>query len=330
VKAAAIPGGEEGNLLPRSRTLQIVLAILAVAIVLALVKGPMPVAQTTATGIVAGSYFALGALGLTLVFGVLRLVNFAHGDMLTFGAYMALAFSTGLGLPFAMATFLAIAATALLGVATEKLLWQPLRQRGANLFQMLLAAIGLALLLRHCIQFVASGAVRRFDVDITSIVELGPIRIGQMQAVVVVVGFAVLLATGLMLRFTRLGKEMRAVSDNRELAETAGVDTRRVIRWTWLLAGGLAGLAGVLYAASIGAFNPNIGFSLLLSLFAAAILGGIGQAYGALAGGIILALSQEWSTLFINARWKPAVGFAILILALIVLPRGLYGRKRAL
>lgn len=323
-------GGEEGGLLARSRTLQILLALLAVALLLALLKGPLLVAQTTATGIVAGAYFALGALGLTLVFGVLRLVNFAHGDMLTFGAYVALAMSSGLGLPFALATLVAIAATALLGVATEKLLWQPLRRRGASLFQMLLAAIGLALLLRNGIQFVASGAIRRFEIDITSVVDLGPIRLGQMQAVVVVVGFAVLLATGVMLRFTRLGKEMRAVSDSRELAETAGVDTRRVIRWTWLLAGGLAGLAGVLYAASIGAFNPNLGFSLLLSLFAAAILGGIGQAYGALAGGIILALSQEWSTLFLNARWKPAVGFVILILTLLVLPRGLYGRKRAL
>jgi neutral amino acid transport system permease protein len=113
------------------------------------------------------------------------------------------------------------------------------------------------------------------------------------------------------------------------LAEVTGVDTRRTIRATWLIAGALAALAGILYAASIGSINPNFGFTILLSLFAAAVLGGIGNAYGALAGGIVIGLSQEWATLFLNPRWKPAVGFAILILTLLLMPRGIFGRKRA-
>jgi neutral amino acid transport system permease protein len=122
---------------------------------------------------------------------------------------------------------------------------------------------------------------------------------------------------------------MRAVADNIALAEVTGIDTRRTIRATWLVAGGLAALAGILYAASIGTINPNFGFTILLSLFAAAVLGGIGNAYGALAGGVVIGLSQEWSTLFVNTRWKPAIGFAILILTLLWMPRGIFGRKKA-
>ena len=110
---------------------------------------------------------------------------------------------------------------------------------------------------------------------------------------------------------------------------STGIDTRRTIRITWAVAGGLAALAGILYAAAIGSINPNFGVTILLSLFAAAVLGGIGNAYGALAGGIVIGLSQEWATLFFNPRWKPAVGFAILILTLLLLPRGIFGRKRA-
>ena len=106
-------------------------------------------------------------------------------------------------------------------------------------------------------------------------------------------------------------------------------DTIKSIRLTWAVAGALAGLAGILYAAAIGSINPNFGVTILLSLFASAVLGGIGNAYGALAGGIVIGLSQEWSTLFFNPRWKPAIGFAILILTLLVMPRGIFGRKKA-
>jgi neutral amino acid transport system permease protein len=122
---------------------------------------------------------------------------------------------------------------------------------------------------------------------------------------------------------------MRALADNMALAEASGIDTLRTIRITWAVAGGLAALAGILYASAIGSINPNFGVTILLSLFAAAVLGGIGNAYGALAGGIVIGLAQEWSTLFFNPRWKPAVGFAILILTLLFLPRGIFGRKRA-
>jgi branched-subunit amino acid ABC-type transport system permease component len=132
-----------------------------------------------------------------------------------------------------------------------------------------------------------------------------------------------------VLKFSLLGKQMRALADNLDLAETAGIDTSRVIFYTWLFAGGLAGLAGVL-AAAVTDVRPELGFQLLLPIFAAVILGGIGDAFGALAGGIVLGLVIQWSTLMIDFRWKTAVGFGVLILALILRPQGIFGKARTI
>jgi neutral amino acid transport system permease protein len=144
---------------------------------------------------------------------------------------------------------------------------------------------------------------------------------------VIVVGFTVLTAIGLMLKYSLLGKQMRALADNLDLAETTGIDTSRVILLTWLFAGALAGLAGVL-AGALTDVRPGLGFALLLPIFAAVVLGGIGDAFGALVGGIVLGLVTEWSTLLIDFRWKTAVGFAVLIIVLIVRPQGIFGRAR--
>jgi neutral amino acid transport system permease protein len=146
---------------------------------------------------------------------------------------------------------------------------------------------------------------------------------------VVVVGVAVLVAVGLMLRLTLLGKRMRALSDDLQLAETAGIDSRRVILYTWVFAGALAGLAGVM-AAAITNLRPELGFELLLPIFAAVVLGGIGDAFGALAAGLVIGVMTEWSTLLFDPQWKTAVGFVVLILALIIRPQGIFGRAKAL
>jgi neutral amino acid transport system permease protein len=166
-------------------------------------------------------------------------------------------------------------------------------------------------------------------VDATSSVEILGLRIGQTELIVVIVGLAVLIGVGLMLRLTLLGKRMRALSDDLELAETAGIDTRRVVLWTWVFAGALAGLAGVM-AASITALSPEMGFELLLPIFAAVVLGGIGDAFGALAAGMVIGVMTEWSTLVIDARWKIAVGFLVLLLVLIIRPQGVFGKAKAI
>jgi neutral amino acid transport system permease protein len=308
--------------------LVVALIMLVALLALVITEGLQPTAQRTVNGFVSGSYFALGAVGLTLVYGTLKLVNFAHGDFLTFGAYIAFLFSVSVGMPLILAAVIAIAATALLGVGTERVMWRPMRERKAGLLQLLLMTIGLAFVLRNSIQFVAGTQPRTLDVDVESSVAFLGLRIGQTELIVVGIGFAVLVGIAVMLRATSLGKQMRALSDDFDLASVTGIDTDRIVTVTWIFAAGSAGLAGVLYTSAIGTLTPNIGFFLLLSLFAAVILGGIGNAYGALAGGLIIGLAQEWSTLLVDARWKVAVGFIVLILVLIVRPQGLFGRER--
>jgi neutral amino acid transport system permease protein len=299
----------------------------ALLVGLAVAKGLHDAAQTTVNGIVTGTYFALGAVGLALVFGVLRLVNFAHGDLLTFAAYVALLFSATLHFPIVLAMAAGTAATAALAATSELVLWRPMRRKGAGGFQLLLITIGLAFVIRNAVQFFAGSTPRTLNVDVTTALNLfGHIRIGRTQLAVVGVGLFTLVLVGLLLRSTRIGKEMRALADNTSLAEVSGIDTQRVILVTWALAGGLAGLAGVVAAAAIGVMTPNFGWVLLLSLFASAVLGGLKSAYGALVGGLLLGLVEEWSTMFVDSRWKFAIGFGVLILALLARPTGLLGR----
>jgi neutral amino acid transport system permease protein len=334
MEAGALTAGEAPTQVERIRELanqhpaRAALAVLAF-MVLALIasKGLHDVAQLGLNGLSSGAIYALGAVGLTLVYGILKLVNFAHGDFLTFGAYMAYLVNVTWDLPIVVAIFWAMAATALLGIVLEKVMWGPMRARGAGMLQLLLMAIGLALVLRYSIQFIWSTELRQLDVNRTETVQFLGLTVGRTNLIVIVIGFVVLVATGMMLRYTLLGKRMRALSDDLDLAETSGIDTSRVILWTWVFAAGFAGLAGVL-AGAITQVQPEVGFELLLPIFAAVVLGGIGNAYGALAGGIVLGLVIEWSTLFIDARWKTAIGFVVLILVLIVRPQGIFGRAK--
>jgi neutral amino acid transport system permease protein len=303
--------------------------IVAAVIVMVIAKGVHDVAQTGLIGLSTGAIYALGAVGLTLVYGILKLVNFAHGDFLTFGAYIAYLVNVTWGLPLAVGVVVTMIATAGIAVFFELVMWGPMRARRAGLLQLLLMSIGLALVIRSLVQYFWGTDIKLLDVNTTATVDFLGLRIGRTQLIVIVVGFIVLIAVGLMLRQTLLGKRMRALADDLDLAETAGINTRRVILYTWLFAGSLAGLAGVL-AAAVTSLSPEFGFDLLLPIFAAVILGGIGDAYGALAGGMLLGLATEWSTMFIDSRWKIAVGFVILLVALIVRPQGIFGKARVI
>ena len=301
------------------------------AMVLALIaaKGLHDVAQATLNGLTLGTIYALGAVGLTLVYGILRLVNFAHGDFLTFGAYMAYLVNVTWGMPLVAGIAFAMATTALLGLLFERTMWRPMRAKGAGYLQLILMSIGLAFVIRSGIQWFWGTEIRTLDVDVTDSVTFLGLRIGQTELMVVVLGIAVLVAVGLMIRLTLLGKQMRALSDDLALAETAGIDTRRVILYTWLFAGALAGLAGVLSGALTN-LRPELGFELLLPIFAAVILGGIGNPFGALTAGLVLGIVIEWSTLVVEPRWKVTFGFVALIVALVVRPEGIFGRARAI
>jgi neutral amino acid transport system permease protein len=304
------------------------LALLGVLVVVVVVsQGVSDTFRVGLNGLSLGSIYALGAVGLTLVYGILKLTNFAHGDFLTFGAYMTYLASVTWGIPILPAILFAIVMTAVLGVAFEKTMWGPMRVRGAGLLQLLLMSIGLAFLVRYSIQFAWGTEIRQLPVDRETTVEIFGVTTGRTRLIVIGVGLAVLVGIGLLLKFTLIGKRMRALSDNLELAETAGIDTSRIVLFTWVVSGGLAGLAGALAAALIQVY-PELGFELLLALFAAVVLGGIGDAFGALVGGLLLGVMIEWSTLFWDPQWKIAVGFVVLIIVLIVRPQGIFGRAK--
>jgi neutral amino acid transport system permease protein len=307
----------------------VLIALLAATgLALGIAEGWRELGQVTINGIVAGNYFALGAVGLTLIFGVLRLVNFAHGEFLTFGAYMLIA-GNALGLPLVLSVLFGVVATALLGLFLEVGLWRPVRRRRVGELQLLLLALGLAFFMRNAIAFVAGPEDRATGANITASVRIGELRIGRTELIVTLVGLAVILLVAVALKYSSLGRQARALSDSIELSETTGIDTDRIVLITWAASAGLAGLAGILYALPAGVANPNLGFGLILSIFAAVVVGGIGNAYGALAGGLLIGLVQEWSTLVIDPAMKVAVGFAVLILVLLIRPQGLFGRGRS-
>jgi neutral amino acid transport system permease protein len=319
--------GELLGVLSRHPLLVLGGALVVTAVVLAVREGAHDLAQATVNGIVAGNYYALGAVGLTLIFGVLRLVNFAHGEFLTFGAYM-LVLAQSLGLPLVPAAVSAVVVTSVFGLALEVSLWRPVRRKRVGELQLLLLALGLAFFVRNAIAFVAGPEDRAAGADVTASVSVGELRVGRTELVVTVIGIAVIVAVALGLRFASLGRQARALADSIQLSETTGIDTDRVVLITWALSAALAGLAGIFYALPAGTVNPNLGFSLILSIFAAVVVGGIGNAYGALAGGLLIGVVQEWSTLVIEPQLKVAVGFAALVLVLLVRPQGIFGHAR--
>ena len=289
--------------------------------------------QLFANGLVTGSVIAIAAVGVSVVYGILRLVNFAYGDFMAFGALATYAFNGPLGVPLVAATVLGMLATAALSLVLDGVLWRPLRARRAGFMSLFLASIGLALVLRQSLLLAYGPQPHAYRVDPYKVYVLGSVRLSQSQFITIVTAAVVIVAIGLFLARTTLGRTMRALADDRALAAIAGVNVGRVIAFTWVLSGLLAGIAGVLAGLAQTTFDPNFGFQLLLPVFAAVVLGGIGSAYGALAGGLTLGIAMEvstWPSLLggVNPVYKPVVAFVVLAAALLVRPQGLFGRAR--
>lgn len=301
--------------------------LLALGVSLVAAEGLERVAQTTLNGLASGAVIAIGAVGLTLVYGILRLVNFAHGDFLTLGGYMALFAGAEFGLPVGVGAVIAMVVAAAVAICLEATIWRPMRRKRARLLQLMLISLGLALIIRAAIQFAFGPEVKTLDVNATDAVQVLGLTIGRTEAITMVLGIAVLVAVAAVLRYSWLGKRMRALADSLELAETSGIDTGRVILWTWVFAGALAGLAGVL-AGATSSLSPEYGFQLMLPIFAAVVMGGIGNVFGALVAGLVLAVGIEWSTMFVGPEWKIPVGFGILLVTLAIRPQGLFGQAR--
>lgn len=289
--------------------------------------------QLLANGIVTGSVLAIAAVGVTLIYGILRLVNFAYGDFMAFGALTAYAFNGPLGLGMPVSTLLGMLVTAVLSLGLDFALWRPLRARRAGFMSLFLASIGLALVLRQALLLAYGPQPQTFAVDQYRVYVIGGVRLSQPQLVTIIAAAIAIVLVGVFLSRSTIGRTMRALADDRALAAIAGINVGRVIGYTWILSGLLAGLAGVLAGLIQTSFDPNFGFALLLPIFAAVVLGGIGSAYGALAGGLALGIAMElstWPALLggVDPVYKPVVAFTLLIVALMVRPQGLFGRAR--
>ena len=289
--------------------------------------------QLVANGLVTGSVYAIAAVGVSLVYGTLRIVNFSYGDMMAFGALIDFGFNGPLHQSMIVATLAGMAATAALALALDFVLWRPLRARRAGFMSLFLASIGLALVLRQALLLAAGSQPRSYNVNPYRVFVLGSVRLSEQQVIAIATAAVTIVAVGLFLALTTVGRVLRAMADDRSLAAVAGIDVGRATRLAWLISGLLAGLAGVLAALVEYSFDPNFGFQLLLPVFAAVVLGGIGSAYGALAGGLALGLAQEVSTWSgfaggVNPVYKPVVAFGVLAIALMIRPQGFFGQAR--
>ncbi len=296
-------------------------------------------AQYIADGIILGATLALGAIGLTLTYNILRFANFAHGEFLTFGAYFAL-LCVGLlaghgaaaigpltfGWGFVAALAVSAALTSVLALALDWLLYRPLRASGVAV-ALVIASFGASLMLRNIVVFAWGSQPEYFSRQIAIASEIVPgVRLTADEVFVVVLATLLMLALHLFLRRTRLGKAMRAVSDNAVLASVSGIPVQQVIRWTWVMGGGLAAVAGALYGLTVQ-ISPEMGFNLVLPIFAAAILGGVGSIYGAVLGGLLIGVAESVSVPLIGAAYEPAVGFLLMFLMLLCYPTGLLGDR---
>ncbi|MGB3370009.1 MAG: branched-chain amino acid ABC transporter permease [Rhodococcus sp. (in: high G+C Gram-positive bacteria)] len=287
--------------------------------------------RTTVDGLRFGLVIALAAVGLSLIFGTTGLTNFAHGELVTLGAVAAWVFNVSLGIQLIPATILAIIVGVAIGWLNNAAIWRPLRKRKTGLIAQLVVSIGLAIALRYLILIFFSDRAEPFDdYQAQTQNEWGPLAITNVNLACIIISIVVLVAVALMLQRTRIGKAMRAVADNRDLAASSGINVERVVTFVWCMGGGLAALGGVLFGLSElgGRVQWEMGFKLLLLMFAGITLGGLGTAYGALLGCVIVGLLVQWSTMIINPDLKYIGGLLVLILILVVRPQGILGSRQ--
>lgn len=281
--------------------------------------------QATVFGLAVGGVIAVSAVGLTLSYGVTGFINFAYGELLTIGAYTTFAL-VGAGVPLGVALAAAVFVTGVLSVAVARVFYEPLRTHGA--LPLLITSVGVAFILQNLVQIAFGADPRPFPAPLLRPWHLGPVFVPKTQAAIFAVALVAMLAVYGLLSATLLGRKMRATAVNDALARVSGVNTVRTRRITWFVAGLVAGLGGALLGATQGSLSPTMGFRFLLVIFAATLLGGIGNPYGAMAGALVVGLGIEYGTTYVSADYGVAVAFVLLVLVLLVRPAGILGRSR--
>ncbi len=282
--------------------------------------------QSSVNGIRLGLLLALASIGLSLIYGTTGLSNFAHAELLTMGGFTGYLLVQNVGIPLWPAVALVTVICGAFGWVQDRGMWQPLRRRGLGLTQMMIVTIGLSLALQYVFQLIDTETVRVVT-GIPDGVQIGPVGITWQSIIAMVISIVLLIGVGFVLLRTRIGQATRAVADNPALAAASGIDVDRVIRLVWTVAAAFAGLAGVLYALVTNGVKWDSGLQILLLLFAAVTLGGLGTAFGALLGSLIIGYVVEVSPVFgMPSDFKYATALVILILLLLVRPQGLLGR----
>ncbi len=297
------------------------------------------IGQAIADGLLTGAIIALGAIGISLSLQILRFANFGHGDVLTLGAYGALTF-TGLAtagasigpVSFGWQFLFAVLTAGLLGgaaaIAIDALVYSRLRARAAHRLTMIFASFGVALVLRYLVVLIWGPDAHYYTNELQIAVEILPrVRVLPDQIFVLALAFLVMIVLFVLLRTTRTGMAMRAMAESSALADICGIETRKMIRLAWFVSGALAGTAGTFLGLTVQ-LRPEMGFNLLLAIFAAAILGGSGSLVGAVIGGLLVGLAENLSVLVVPAGYKAAMPFLLLLLILYVRPQGLFGSER--
>ena len=282
--------------------------------------------QTLISGLSLGSIYALIALGYTMVYGIAKMLNFAHGDIIMVGAYAVITAVFTMGLPPFIAILISIALCALLGIVIEFLAYRPLRQ--AQPMAVLITAIGVSYLLQNLALLIYGSEQKAFPTIVAlPTVHIGGVYIDGITLATLVVTAVIMVVLSLFINKTRMGKAMRAVSEDKEAAELMGISVNRTITVTFAIGSALAGVAAIFYGAAYTYIRPTTGAMPGIKAFTAAVFGGIGSIPGAMLGGILLGVIEQLSKTYISTLWADAIVFGVLVVVLVVKPTGLLGKK---
>jgi branched-chain amino acid transport system permease protein len=281
--------------------------------------------QLTLNSIIAGGIYALVAIGYTMVYGILKFLNFAHGDLAMVAAYLSLLFFRFLGIPFYISITFGITLVIFLGIIIEKIAYKPLRN--ASRLSCLITAIGVSIFLQSTVIIFFGAGNRVLEETAARSLQFIGASITPLQVIIVLVSITSMILLHLFIKRAKIGKAMRAVADNMTIAWTLGIDVDQVISFVFMIGSGLAGVAGILIAWETN-LNPTMGFLIGMKAFTAAVLGGIGSIRGAVVGAYLIGFAENFGVWFIPTGYKNAIAFVVLILILLTRPSGIFGVKQ--
>lgn len=286
------------------------------------------VSQLIFDGLTLGMVYALVAVGYSLVFGILRLVNFSHGSVYAFGAHIAMVVVVTMGYGLIWGLCASIIVTGLLGVAIDKISLEPLRKKKSKQISALITTIGISYIIQNSLMIIFGSESKWFPkIFDYGMIKMGSVSLKSTQVGIFLTSLALLLILSYVIHYTKIGLAMRAIEQNSKAASLMGIDVNQVVSFTFFLGGASAAIAGTLISGYYQVINPQMGFIVGLKAFSAAVLGGIGILHGAVVGGVLVGLSESFAANYLGGGYRDAIAFLILIIVLILKPTGLFGKK---